>query len=190
MAGFIIFPAVFSVPGLSVDAGPGLVFITLPNVFCMAFQGVPWLGYIFSLMFYVLLVLATLTSTISLHEVSTAYLHERFRMPRKRAAWLVSAGCIIMGILCALSFGLLEDVRLFGMTIFGVFDFLSAKFLLPFGGFFIVIFTGWVLDRKIVRDEVSNWGHLKVPFWGIYIFLLKFVAPIAIGFIFINELFK
>lgn len=190
MAGFIIFPAVFSVPGLSVDAGPGLVFITLPNVFYMAFRGVPWLGYIFSLMFYVLLVLATLTSTISLHEVSTAYIHERFHISRKRAAWFVSAGCILMGVLCALSFGLLKDIKLFDMTIFDIFDFLSAKFLLPFGGFFIVVFTGWVLDRKIVRDEVSNWGRLRVPFWGIYIFLLRYVAPVAIAFIFINELFK
>lgn len=190
MAGFIIFPAVFSVQGLSVDAGPGLVFITLPNVFQMAFKNVPWLGHIFSLMFYVLLVLATLTSTISLHEVSTAYLHERFKISRKKAAFCVSAGCIAMGVLCALSFGVLSDVRLLGKTIFDVFDFLSAKFLLPFGGFFIVIFTGWVLDRKIVRDEVSNWGQLKVPLCGIYIFLMRYVAPVAIGFIFVNELFK
>lgn len=190
MAGFIIFPAVFSVPGLSVDAGPGLVFITLPNVFHMVFRGVPWLGYLFSLMFYVLLVLATLTSTISLHEVSTAYLHERFRISRRRAAWFVSAGCILIGTMCALSFGPLSGVKLFGLSIFDIFDFLSAKFLLPFGGFFIVIFTGWVLDRKIVRDEISNWGRLSVPLWSVYIFLVRYVAPVAIAFIFINELFK
>ena len=90
LAGFIIFPAVYSVPGLSPDAGPGLVFVTLPNVFQLAFKSVPWVGYIFSLMFYVLLVLAALTSTISLHEVATAYLHERFKLSRKKAATVVT----------------------------------------------------------------------------------------------------
>ena len=112
LAGFIIFPAVYSVPGLSPDAGPGLVFVTLPNVFQLAFKSVPWVGYIFSLMFYVLLVLAALTSTISLHEVATAYLHERFKLSRKKAATVVTLVCMTLGVFCALSFGLLNGIRL------------------------------------------------------------------------------
>ena len=190
MAGFIIFPAVFSVPGLSVDAGPGLVFVTLPHVFRMAFHGAPWLGYLFSLLFYVLLVLAALTSTISLHEVSTAYLHERFKLRRSVAATFVSAGCILLGVLCSLSFGLLSGVRCFGLTIFDLFDFVTAKFIMPLGGMFISIFTGWWLDLRLVRDEVTNSGKLYIPWFGIFIFFLKYVAPLCIGMIFLNELLK
>lgn len=190
LAGFIIFPAVYSVPGLSPDAGPGLVFVTLPNVFQLAFKSVPWVGYIFSLMFYVLLVLAALTSTISLHEVATAYLHERFKLSRKKAATVVTLVCMTLGVFCALSFGLLNGIRIGGMTIFDLFDFVTAKLMLPLGGMFISIFTGWYLDRRIVREEVTDWGKLRIPFFGFYIFLLKFVAPVAIASIFVNELFK
>ena len=104
LAGFIIFPAAFSV-GIQPDAGPSLIFITLPNVFQQAFSGIPILAYIFSVMFYVLLALAALTSTISLHEVVTAYLHEEFNFTRGKAARLVTTGCILLGILCSLSLG-------------------------------------------------------------------------------------
>ena len=190
MAGFIIFPAVFSVPGLSANAGPGLVFVTLPNVFQLAFHSVPWLGYLFSLMFYILLVLAALTSTISLHEVTTAFLHEKFNMSRRKAACCMTAICIFLGTFCALSFGMLGSWKLFGMTIFDLFDFVTAKLFLPLCGMFIAIFTGWYLDKKIVRDEVTNGGRLHIGFYGLFIFLLKFVAPICIGSIFINELLK
>ena len=190
MAGFIIFPAVFSVPGLSANAGPGLVFVTLPNVFQLAFHSVPWLGYIFSLMFYVLLVLAALTSTISLHEVATAFIHEQFHISRNKAANYMTVTCIILGVFCALSFGVLSKWTLLNMTIFDWFDYVTAKLFLPLAGMFISIFTGWYLDRKIVRDEITNGGKLRIPFFGFYIFLLKFIAPICIASIFINELLK
>lgn len=190
MAGFIIFPAVYSVQGLSPDAGPGLVFVTLPNVFQIAFGNVPWLGYIFSVMFYVLFVLAALTSTISLHEVSTAYIHESYHISRSKAAYIVTGGCIFLGVFCSLSFGVLSDATWMGMTIFDLFDFVTAKFIMPLGGMFISIFTGWYLDRKLVKDEVTNKGRLRLPFFGLYIFILKYVAPLAIGAIFLNELMK
>lgn len=190
MAGFIIFPAVYSVQGLSPDAGPGLVFVTLPNVFQIAFGNVAWLGYIFSVMFYMLLVLAALTSTISLHEVSTAYIHESYHISRSKAAYIVTGGCIFLGVFCSLSFGVLSDATWMDMTIFDLFDFVTAKFIMPLGGMFISIFTGWYLDRKIVKDEVTNKGRLRLPFFGLYIFILKYVAPLAIGAIFLNELMK
>lgn len=190
MAGFIIFPAVYSVPGLSPDAGPGLVFVTMPNVFNMAFSGLPWLGYLFSVLFYVLLVLAALTSTVSLHEVATAYIHERFNLSRKAGAYIVTVVCSVLGILCALSFGVLNGYRLFDMTVFDLFDFFSAKFLMPLGGMLISIFTGWYLDKNILKEEITNGGSIKVRFFKIYVLLLKYFAPIAIGVIFINELFK
>ncbi|MDR0891348.1 MAG: sodium-dependent transporter [Mediterranea sp.] len=187
LAGFIIFPAAFSV-GISPDAGPSLVFITLPNVFQQAFSGIPLLAYLFSVMFYVLLAMAALTSTISMHEVSTAYLHEEFNLSRKKAARIVTLGCIFLGIFCSLSWGALKGYTLFGMTIFDLFDYVTAKIMLPVGGFFISIFTGWYLDRKIVWAEITNNGSLRVPVYKLIIFILRFIAPISIALIFINEL--
>ena len=187
LSGFIIFPAAFSV-GLQPDAGPSLLFITLPNVFQQAFGGVPWLAIILSIMFYLLLALAALTSTISLHEVATAYLHEEFDMTRRKAAILVTTGCSVLGVLCSLSLGVGKELTIFGMTLFDFFDFLTAKIMLPLGGFFIAIFTGWFLDKHIVWEEVSNNGTLKRSIYRSWLFLLKYVAPIGIAFIFVNEL--
>ena len=187
LAGFIIFPAAFSV-GIQPDAGSSLLFITLPNVFQQAFGNLPWLAVILSIMFYVLLALAALTSTISLHEVVTAYLHEEFNLTRSRAAKLVTAGCTFLGVLCSLSLGVGKELTIFGLTLFDLFDFLTAKIMLPLGGFFIAIFTGWYLDKRIVWEEVSNNGTLPKVVYRIWLFLLKYIAPIGIGFIFINEL--
>lgn len=187
LAGFIIFPAAFSV-GIQPDAGPSLIFITLPNVFQQAFSGIPLLAYIFSVMFYVLLALAALTSTISIHEVVTAYLHEEFKMSRKKAARYVTAGCIILGIFSSLSLGVMKGYTLFGLGVFDLLDFLTAKIMLPLGGLLVSIFTGWYLDKKLVWSEITNDGTLKVPVYKLIIFILKYVAPIAISVIFINEL--
>ncbi|MCB5170711.1 sodium-dependent transporter [Bacteroides fragilis] len=187
LAGFIIFPAAFSV-GIQPDAGPSLIFITLPNVFQQAFSGIPILAYIFSVMFYVLLALAALTSTISLHEVVTAYLHEEFNFTRGKAARLVTTGCILLGILCSLSLGVTKEFTIFGLGMFDLFDFVTGKLMLPLGGLLISIFTGWYLDKKLVWSEITNNGTLKVPTYKLIIFILKYVAPIAISVIFINEL--
>ena len=187
LAGFIIFPAAFSV-GIEPDAGPSLLFITLPNVFQQAFSGAPWLAYIFSVLFYVLLAVAALTSTISMHEVVTAYLHEEFKLSRRRAAWMVTGGCIFFGVLCSLSLGVGKDFTIFGLCLFDLFDFVTAKIMLPLGGMLISIFVGWYLDRKLVWSEITNDGTLKVHVYKLIIFILKYVAPIAIGIVFINEL--
>ena len=187
LAGFIIFPAAFAV-GIQPDSGPGLLFVTLPNVFQQAFGNVPFIAALLAVMFYILLALAALTSTISLHEVVTAYLYEEFNMSRVKAARLVTGGCIVLGTLCSLSLGIGSDYTLFGMTLFDFFDFITAKLMMPLGGFFISLFTGWYLDKKIVREELTNRGTLRLRIYGLIVFLLKFVAPIGIAFIFINEL--
>lgn len=187
LAGLIIFPAAFSV-GIKPDTGPSLIFITLPNVFQQAFSGAPILAYIFSLMFYLLLAVAALTSTISMHEVVTAYLNEEFKLTRIKAARLVTAGCIFLGIFSSLSLGIAKDYTVFSMGLFDLLDFVTAKIMLPLGGFFIAIFTGWYLDKKVVWDEMSNGGKLKVPMFKLFIFILRYIAPIAILFIFVNEL--
>lgn len=187
LAGIIIFPAAFSV-GIKPDAGPSLLFITLPNVFQQAFGSIPLLAITLSIMFYVLLAVAALTSTISLHEVVTAYLHEEFNMTRKKAARIVTTSCIILGVFCSLSLGIGKEYTLFGMTLFDLFDYVTAKLMMPIGGFLIAIFTGWYLDKKIVWEEITNRGKLKPIVFKTLVFLLKYFSPIAILLIFIHEL--
>lgn len=186
LAGLIIFPAAFSV-GIQPDAGPSLIFITLPNVFQQAFGGNPFLATVFSLMFYVLLALAALTSTISLHEVVTAYLNERFNLSRGRVAILVTGFCVVTGILSSLSLGVWED-KAFGLGFFDLLDFVTAKIMLPLSGLLVCLFVGWYLKRSVSYEELTNEGRLKAPYFSVYMFILKFLAPIAIFLIFVNEL--
>lgn len=187
LAGIIIFPAAFSV-GIQPDAGPSLIFITLPNVFQQAFSGTPALAYICSVAFYVLLALAALTSTISLHEVSTAFLHEKFHFTRGRAATLVTAGALIIGIVSSLALGEWSSYTIGGMNFFDALDYLTAKIMLPVGGMFAAIFVGWIIDHQIVKDEATNYGTLRASFYPVYRFVLRFVAPVGIALIFVNEL--
>lgn len=186
LAGLIIFPAAFSV-GIQPDAGPSLIFITLPNVFQQAFGGIPFLAMIFSLMFYVLLALAALTSTISLHEVVTAYLNEQFSLSRGRAAILVTGFCVITGVLSSLSLGVWDD-KFFSLGFFDLLDFVTAKLMLPLGGFLVCLFVGWYLKRSVSYDELTNYGLQKAPYFSGYMFILRYFAPIAIALIFVNEL--
>ncbi|MBO4642312.1 MAG: sodium-dependent transporter [Bacteroidaceae bacterium] len=188
LSGFIIFPAVFSVQGVEVNAGPGLVFITLPNVFIMAFHNVPALGYIFSGLFYMLLLLAAVTSAMSLHESVTAYVHEVVHVSRRTASAIVSISCMLLGVTCSLSFGLWSDFTIFGMTIFDLFDFVASKILMPIGGLVICLFVGWYLDKKLVHDEITNQGTVPFRFFQSFIFLVRYVVPVAMTLIFVNEL--
>lgn len=189
LCGFIIFPAVFSVPGVEPGEGPGLVFITLPHVFNIAFHNVPLIGFLFSSLFYLLLLLSALTSAISLHEPVTAYIHEEWHVSRHRAACMVTAGCILLAVACSLSMGVWNGFRVGGLCLFDLFDFISAKIILPMGGIIICLFVGWRLDRQLVYNEVTNNGSLRIRLFRLYIFLVRWVAPLAISVIFINELF-
>ena len=185
---FIIFPAVFSVESLSEKAGPGLVFISLPNVFNLAFSHIPWLGYIFSAFFYLLLLLAALTSAISLHESVTAYVLEAFSMSRKKAATAVSVACMALGVVCSLSFGVLKGIAFHGMTIFDIFDYTASNIILPVGGIIICLFTGWYLDRKLVENELTNGGTIRFRLFRLYYFIIRYVAPFAIAAVFLQKL--
>jgi len=178
---------VFSVEGVNVDAGPGLVFITLPNVFNIAFSHVPLLGYFFSGFFYLLLLLAALTSAMSLHESVTAYLLESFHLSRRKAAAMVSIVCMTLGVACSLSFGVLSDLTMFGLNIFELFDYTSSKIILPIGGIVICLFTGWYLDRKLVENELTNGGTLRFRLFRLWYFIIRFVAPFAIAAVFLQE---
>ena len=186
LAGIIIFPAAFSV-GIQPDAGPSLVFITLPNVFQQVFSGSPLLCYIFSLMFYLLLALATLTSAMGLLEVPTIYIKEEFHIRRRWSSIAVTAFCITVGVFCALSMGMLSDWTVCNLNLFDLFDFVTAKIMLPVGGLLTALYVGWFCDQKMLRDEVTNHGTAAVAFYGIYLFLIRYVAPVAIVGIFLNQ---
>ena len=187
LAGLMIFPAAFSV-GVSPDSGPSLVFITLPNVFSQAFGSVPLLAWAMPLLFYALLSLAALTSLISLHEVSTAFFSEEFRLSRPRAAVVVSVCCCVLGVFCSLSLGAEPSLQVFGRPLFDVFDFVTGQIFLPIGGFLTCIFLGWFAPHSVVRGEFMEGGTLSGHYFHAYLLLVKYVCPIAIAAIFLHQL--
>ena len=180
LAGIAIFPAVFAF-GIEPSEGTGLVYKTLPNIF----QQMPG-GYVFSLMFFVLLGVAALTSTISVLEVIVAYFAEELKVTRKKATIIASLSVSFLGILTTMSWGTLADFKIFGNNIFGILEFVSANIFLPLGGLLIVTFVAWYLGYKRAKEELSNNGELKVKYMPLYMFLIKFVAPIAITIVFLN----
>ena len=188
LSGVIIFPAVYSIPNLQPDAGPSLVFITLPNVFQQVFGNVPFLAYISSLFFYLLLVLAALTSTISMLEMTAVYFHKKFNLSRLHSSTFVGAVCLLFGTFCSLSFGAWKDVTIFGLGFFDFFDFLVAKFIMPIGGMLMCVFLGWVVDEKVLRAEMTNNGTIRCPLYSIYRFIIRYLAPLCIMLVFANEL--
>ena len=186
LSGLIIFPAAFSV-GVKPDSGPSLIFITLPNVFQQAFMFMPFLGYVISIIFYVLLVLAALTSIISMHETPTAFVSEEFRLGRKTGARIVTLLAMITGALCSLSLGPVPQLQLFGYSLFGFFDFLSANVLLTLGGFLTSVYVGWVMPHQTVRNQMTNWGTLSPRFFPLFVFAAKYVCPIGMLCIFLHQ---
>lgn len=190
MAGFIIFPSIFNI-GMNpneIGAGAGLTFVSLPNVFQQALGGGSLLAVIFSTLFYFLLFFAAITSSISLHEVATAYVTEEFGLSRKKGAALVTLSVLVLGTVSSLSFGPLSGITLFDRNIFSLFDDFSGRILLPISGFLISIFAGWVLDRKLYHAEVTNGGKLKAPYFRVLVFALCYLAPIAIGLVFLDQI--
>ncbi len=180
LAGLAIFPAVFAF-NIAPGYGEGLVFVTLPNIF----EQMPG-GTIFSIMFFVLLGVAALTSTISVLEVIVAFFVEELKMKRKAATWLATFSVSILGILCVLSTSSLANFKILGFTVFGLMNFTTANILLPLGGFFIVIFVAWFFGRDNTRTELTNNGKLKALYIPLFLFIIKFVAPLAIAFVFLQ----
>ncbi len=188
IAGLAIIPAVYAIAAMNgvepdVNAGPGLVFITLPGVF----SSMP-LGGVAAVLFFLALLLAAITSSISLMEVLAAYIIEELRKSRAMAVIISFVLCGVVGTFCSLSFGPLEGFKLFGLSVFDFFDYITSNIMLPVGGLLLAVFAGWKLKRANYLDELTNGGSLKLPRWlclTIY-YLVKFVAPIAISVIFLN----
>ena len=186
LAGLMIFPAAFSV-GVSPDAGPSLIFITLPNVFNEAFASVPFLGNVISVLFYALLALAALTSTISMHEIGTAFFHEEFNLSRNKGAWVVTVACSLLAVLCSLSQGALSEWKVLGKNILDFCDALTAQMLLPLGSLLTCLFVGWYVPRKVVHDQVTNWGQIGEWSYRIFLFFVRFVCPVCIFAVFLHQ---
>lgn len=181
LASCAIMPAVFAF-GLNPQEGPGLVFETLPFIFA----NMP-LGWLVAILFFLALIVAALTSSISLYEVGVAYLVEERKYSRRGASVLVFLVAWILGILCSLSFGPLSDIRIFGQTIFNFFDKLSANVLMPVGGLLIVIFVGWAMKKNDVLDELTNGGTLKNRGISSFVlFLVRYVCPLAVIAVFLT----
>lgn len=180
IAGFAIMPAVFAA-GIEPGAGPGLIFETLPSIFVQMGGIVPALSRIVSVLFFLTIVVAALTSSISMYEVGVAYLVEQKHLSRRASVALIFAGTWMVGALCSLSFGPLSNIRLFGDNIFGFFDSLTANFLMMFGSLFFTYLAGWKMDRGKLLAEV---GGKRV-----ILFFIKYIAPVGILVIFFTNLF-
>ena len=186
LAGLMIFPAAFSV-GIQPDSGPSLIFITLPNVFNQAFAAFPGNGYVISCLFYALLVFAALTSTISMHEIGTAFFHEELRLPRNHATWILTVVCSVIAVFCSLSVGANTNIGLFGMSLMDFCDFLTAKLMLPMGAFLTSIIMGWLVNRQMIKDEFTNNGSIQESFFTVYIFAIRYIVPFCIVMVFLHQ---
>jgi NSS family neurotransmitter:Na+ symporter len=184
IAGVAIMPAVFAF-GLDPQSGPGLVFETLPFVF-----GQMPAGGVVAIFFFLALLVAALTSSISMLEVAVAYLVEEKNFSRVWACVLLFAVCWVVGALCSLSFGLLSDIRIAGGNIFDFFDSLSSNILMTLGSLLTVLFVGWRLKKTDVYDEFTNGGTLSrnAKLFGVLWFLIRYICPLAIAAIFISGL--
>lgn len=186
IAGVCIFTVVFAT-NQDPAAGPGLIFQTLPIVFTQ----MPG-GYLFSILFFLLLTIAALTSAISLLEVVVAYFVDERGWNRHRAVIVFGSIIFLLGVPCALSYNVMSDVKLFGLNFFDLIDFVASNILLPLGGLFIAVFVGWVwgFDKVVVTlkegaEKLFEKHAWLMPTWKIF---LKYFAPILIFIVFLSSI--
>lgn len=184
LAGLVIFPAAFSF-GIRPTAGMGLVFNTIPMIFNQMTG-----GYVFCIIFFVLLAIAALTSTISLLEVVVAYLSEELHINRKWSTVWACVATLFIGSFASLSLMENTPFAIGGRTVFDLMDFVSSNILLPLGGVLIVIFVGWRLGKAKFFEEVTNEGTIKASLKKVIFFIIRYLAPIAITIVFISGLIK
>ena len=174
LAGLVVFPAVFH-NGLDPAAGAGLIFQTLP----VAFAQMPG-GYVFSVLFFLMLSVAGITSMVGLVESVTAWVEDRFSMPRHQSTLLVVGSLAVFSVLSILSYNVLDDWRVAGRNINDVLDVFSNQILLPVGGLLIAVFAGWVMRRESTRDELRTLNPAGYALWR---FLIRFIVPPAVAII-------
>lgn len=176
LAGLVIFPAVFAL-GQSPAEGPGLIFVVLPAIFGQ----IPF-GNVFMIIFFILMLFATVTSSISMLEIVVSTGIRENHEKRQRAAWIYGALIFLIGIPSALSFGLFSDIKLFGETFFDLADILTSRIGMPIGALLVSLFVGFVLTKRATKDELN----MHPFFYNTWLFLVRFIAPLAIVIIFIT----
>ena len=181
LAGIIIFPAAFSF-GIQPEAGPSLAFNTLPMLFNQM-KG----GYIFCLIFFILLVIAAWTSALSLLEVIVSYLTEELNLSRRKATIYSSVGTFIISILAAMSLHDGSGLTIFGFTVFDGLDKITSMVFMTLGGLFTVIFLGWKVKKQDFEDEFTNGGIVNMRLKKIFYFIIKYLAPVAIAVITVSQ---
>lgn len=184
MMGVIIFPAVtsFGLQNATLN-GPTLVFATLPQVFAQLPAAQLW-----STLFFLLLTLAAVTSTISIAEVSIAFMQEYFKMSRKAACLVVLLPLLAFSSVCSLSLRSLSDFTVFGFTIFDFLDYTTANILLPICSILLCVYVGWFAPKKFLKDELTNNGQFKSHTFRLIIFIIRYIAPVLITGIIIYSL--
>ncbi|MBR5063872.1 MAG: sodium-dependent transporter, partial [Bacteroidales bacterium] len=187
MAAFAVIPAVFAA-GIEPGAGPGLVFETLPFIFNKMAVSAPVVSSIISIVFFVSILAAALTSAISMLEVGVAFLTEEKGFKRVPATLLLALFTWVVGILCSLSFGPMSEVKILGNTFFDFLDHLCSDWLMPIGGLVFTLFVGWKLTKPAVRDELTNGGKCNSVSYKIFYFLIRYVAPVGILGVFFTNL--
>lgn len=179
LAGVIIFSIVFG-NGLDAASGPGLLFQTLP----VAFSDM-WGGWFFGTLFFALVVLAALSSAISLIEPAASWLQQNWGLGRQKAAWIFGLTTWVLGLGTVVSFNEWSEVYFLPeKTFFDSLDFLTANIMLPAGGFFMAIFTGWFLSKTLLKEQLS----LSQSLFLNYVLVLKWVVPVLVAIVFINNL--
>ena len=176
VAAMVIFPIVFA-NGLETAAGPGLIFKTLPIAFGQMDGGI-----IVGTLFFVLLVFAAWSSSISLIEPAVAWLVENRGINRIYASVWIGLFTWLLGIGTVLSFNQWSEYKLFGLTFFDTLDYLTANIMLPLGGLFIAIFAGWVMREVSTRHELNTSERV----FNIWLFLVRYITPVAVLIVFLN----
>ena len=179
LAGVVIFPAVFSF-GMEPTAGPKLIFEVLPSIFYQ----MPG-GYLWAVLFFLLVFFASLTSTISMSEIPITFFVEEFKMSRHRATLWCAAIMVVFAVLSALSFNVLSGFKIFGMTIFDLLNYLGSNVFMLLGGLFTAVYVGWFLSKKVVREQFTNHGSKPDHWQPFVIFSLRYIAPVAVIVIFL-----
>lgn len=191
IAGFAIMPAVFAA-GIEPGAGPGLIFETLPFIFSTMGSSAPMVSNIVAILFFVTILFAALTSSVSMLETGVAWLVDEKKMSRTKATLILFSGCWALGVLCSLSYGPLADFHIFGATIFDLCDHMTSDFLMTFGSLLFVLFVGWKMKKSDVKDEFTNGGTLKgnARIFDVVYFFIRFIAPVVIVVIFATNLLE
>jgi NSS family neurotransmitter:Na+ symporter len=183
LAGIAIFPAVFAY-GIQPDAGPSLLFITIPTVFA----SMPF-GHVFMVIFFLLTSLAAIGAMVSLTEVPVAFLCDQFHMARKKATLIIVGLLVVVGSTGALSNNVLANAKVLGLTFFDLFDYLTSNVLLPVGGLFIALFVGWVFGWNKVEKALTNKGTLKnTKLVRFYFNVTRYVTPLLVLVVLLNGL--